>query len=288
MSEVFNCPSCGGSLVEIRPGEVLTRCPYCQTNVVVPPELRGGLSAARDPGQRDAASPAIQEIGHLLSSGRKIDAIRLYREVFDTGLKEAKEAVETLETGRELPIPVSYAAPQPPIDSGAVLDDIRLLLYQGKKIDAIKRYREAYPVGLKEAKDAVEAIALGGWSPPPPPPTFSGYRMEDSQVAHFVKMVKEGRSEDAIKFYRQTFDVSATQAHEAVEKVLTGQTDVFVHRMKRPVSSESARSDLTARPPMEARSGRKPGRRLAFIIGVALVVLRCTLFTAILVMGLQS
>jgi ribosomal protein L7/L12 len=288
MSEVFNCPSCGGSLVEIRPGDALTRCPYCKTNVVVPPELRGDLSATRDPAQRDAASPAIKEIGHLLSSGRKIDAIRLYREVFDTGLKEAKGAVEMLEAGRALPIPVSYAAPQPPIDSGAVLDDIRLLLHQGKKIDAIKRYREVYSVGLKEAKDAVEAIALGGWSPPPPPPTFSGYRMEDSQVAHFVKMVKDGRSEDAIKFYRQTFDVSATVAREAAEKVLAGQTDVFVRRVKRPVISESARSDLDARPPMEARSGRKKGCRLALIIGVALVVLFFTIFTVILVMGLQA
>ena len=287
MSEVFNCPSCGGALVEISPGETLTRCPYCNSNVVVPLDLRGGAPAARDRAQRAAASPAIQEIGHLLSNGRKIDAIRLYREVFDTGLKEAKDAVEVLEAGSALPIPVSYAAPPPPIDSVAVLDDIRLLLHEGKKIDAIKRYREAYPVGLKEAKDEVEAIALGGWNPPPPSPTFSGYRMEDSQVAHFVKMVKEGRREDAIKFYRQTFDVSATQAHEAVEKVLTGQTDVFVHRAKHPPSFESAQSELAARPAVKAVSGRRTGRRLALLMGAALVVLFIAVLVAILVMTLS-
>ena len=33
------------------------------------------------------------------------------------------------------------------------------LLRQGRKIEAIKRYREATGVGLKEAKDAVEALA---------------------------------------------------------------------------------------------------------------------------------
>lgn len=38
------------------------------------------------------------------------------------------------------------------------LSAIRELLLQGSKIDAIKAYREEYNVGLKEAKDAVDAI----------------------------------------------------------------------------------------------------------------------------------
>lgn len=35
---------------------------------------------------------------------------------------------------------------------------IRELLLQGRKIDAIKAYRADYNVGLKEAKDAIDAI----------------------------------------------------------------------------------------------------------------------------------
>ncbi len=47
-------------------------------------------------------------------------------------------------------------APEPPLDSldGSVL----ALLASGSKIDAIKLYREQTGVGLKEAKDAVEAV----------------------------------------------------------------------------------------------------------------------------------
>jgi ribosomal protein L7/L12 len=37
-------------------------------------------------------------------------------------------------------------------------DDITMLLRQGRKIEAIKIYREKYGVGLKEAKDAVDRM----------------------------------------------------------------------------------------------------------------------------------
>jgi hypothetical protein len=39
------------------------------------------------------------------------------------------------------------------------LDQIHNDLFAGRKINAIKLYREATNVGLKEAKDAVEAMA---------------------------------------------------------------------------------------------------------------------------------
>ncbi|WP_344618521.1 ribosomal protein L7/L12 [Dactylosporangium salmoneum] len=54
--------------------------------------------------------------------------------------------------------PVPPAPPAPP----GVLEE----LAAGRKIQAIKAYREATGVGLREAKDAVEAIArLRGLSP---------------------------------------------------------------------------------------------------------------------------
>ncbi|MEU7765511.1 50S ribosomal protein L7/L12 [Nocardia sp. NPDC049190] len=42
------------------------------------------------------------------------------------------------------------------VPSGDGLGEIDALLAQGKKIQAIKRYRELTGCGLKEAKDAVE------------------------------------------------------------------------------------------------------------------------------------
>ncbi|MFZ3562035.1 MULTISPECIES: ribosomal protein L7/L12 [unclassified Streptomyces] len=42
------------------------------------------------------------------------------------------------------------------------LDGVRALVRDGKKIEAIKAYREATGVGLKEAKDEVDRIESGG------------------------------------------------------------------------------------------------------------------------------
>jgi len=47
------------------------------------------------------------------------------------------------------------ALPAPEPDTSSVQE----LLLAGRKIDAIKRYRQEHGVGLKEAKQAVEAMA---------------------------------------------------------------------------------------------------------------------------------
>lgn len=91
------------------------------------------------------------ELRALLSEGRKIEAVKLYRERTGAGLKEAKDAVETIERGES-------------VASGEALDssleaEMVSLLEGGKKVEAIKLYRERTGTGLKEAKDAVEAIA---------------------------------------------------------------------------------------------------------------------------------
>lgn len=46
----------------------------------------------------------------------------------------------------------------PPPAPADVTDQIATLLHQRRKIEAIKLYRDATGAGLKEAKDAVEAI----------------------------------------------------------------------------------------------------------------------------------
>jgi hypothetical protein len=44
------------------------------------------------------------------------------------------------------------------IDPDSGTDEIRRMALAGNKIEAIKRYRAIYGVGLKEAKDAVEKL----------------------------------------------------------------------------------------------------------------------------------
>ena len=88
----------------------------------------------------------------LLRSGQKIAAIKRYRELHGVGLKEAKDAVDAMESGQP------YALPAKTLLREVNDSDIEATIRRGALIDAIKLYREKNPgVGLKEAKDAVEA-----------------------------------------------------------------------------------------------------------------------------------
>src|SRR5579883_2583994 len=62
---------------------------------------------------------------------------------------EAKPRPDAPKTGEAAEIPADLQ------------EQIRSLMAQGRKIEAIKVYREALGAGLKDAKDAVEAIGSG-------------------------------------------------------------------------------------------------------------------------------
>jgi len=97
-----------------------------------------------------------RQIRELISQGNKIAAIKLFREVTNVGLKEAKDAVEAIERGQSVS---SLKRIQFDIQNDALLNEqINQLLAKRQKIQAVKIYREAHNCGLKEAKDAVDAI----------------------------------------------------------------------------------------------------------------------------------
>ena len=104
------------------------------------------------PGQPPTAETPEQ----LIRAGRTIDAIKRYRELTGVGLREARDAVEAMmrspEAGRPLTLPPKSSVLREVNDS-----EIEQQIRSGHLIDAIKLYREKTGVGLKEAKDAVEA-----------------------------------------------------------------------------------------------------------------------------------
>lgn len=114
-----------------------TRCTNCGS------ELVGSLPA----GHKSLADTLTA----LIQSGQKIKAIKQYRERTGSGLKEAKDAVEALERGEPLPTPHAVLT--------TVNQDVVSLVREGKKIAAIKLYREKTGVDLAEAKAAVETLA---------------------------------------------------------------------------------------------------------------------------------
>lgn len=104
MSKPFKCTSCGGPLEYDGSGSTV-RCPFCGNSIIVPEELRSAPAASWGSGlvdgifklQQRAAN--LQEIARLARSNRKIEAIKLYREIFGVGLEEAKVAVDRMAAG---------------------------------------------------------------------------------------------------------------------------------------------------------------------------------------------
>ncbi|WP_420631643.1 hypothetical protein [Candidatus Leptofilum sp.] len=92
MLESFECPNCQASLDYDAASPTLTvRCPYCGSTVIVPDNLRNPRQ------QPQQSTEVLTEVVQLVGNGRKIEAIKLFRERFNVGLKEAKDVVDSIE-----------------------------------------------------------------------------------------------------------------------------------------------------------------------------------------------
>ena len=104
-------------------------------------------------------SESTERIAELLRRGDKIEAIKLLRETTGVDLKRAKEEIDRLAAS----IDSSEMSPSfgTADQSAAVSPEVEALARQGKKIEAIKLLREQAGIGLKDAKERVEAVTGG-------------------------------------------------------------------------------------------------------------------------------
>ena len=91
----------------------------------------------------DAEEPLVL----LLEQGKKLEAIKLYRQRTGAGLAEAKAAVERLQR-------------QEAMRTGDLEPQLIELLGRGEKIAAIRLYRSHTGANLAEAKAVVEHVAV--------------------------------------------------------------------------------------------------------------------------------
>ncbi len=107
----------------------------------------------------EQAPDHLADIRLLVQQGDKIRAVKLYYErTAGIGLQEAKRAIDAMSnatsTPTDNPAPTPAPTPSPSSADGGKIDQYIL---RGEKVMAIKLYREQHRVGLKEAKDAVDA-----------------------------------------------------------------------------------------------------------------------------------
>ena len=104
-------------------------------------------STAPDP----ASAPLPADVLEALAQGQTIEAIKRLRSATGLGLKEAKEAIDRHLAGQPAPARPSIAA------MAALPFSVAAALRKRDKLEAIRLLRGKGGLGLKEAKDAVEA-----------------------------------------------------------------------------------------------------------------------------------
>lgn len=113
MANTFHCPSCLASLDHQHIESLAVKCPYCGTSVIVPDSLR---QKSQDPQSSfdvysDRSLGGLVEVAQLATSGRKIEAVKRYRELFDVSLKDAKDVVDQMQGGGVVQLGTSSERP---------------------------------------------------------------------------------------------------------------------------------------------------------------------------------
>lgn len=104
MPESFKCPSCGAPLEFEK--TAMQKCRFCGSNIIAPSPRYSQTNAANfvDVSELSGKALKIVEIQQLIRSGNKIQAIKIFRETFSVGLKEAKDSVDAMERGESVDI----------------------------------------------------------------------------------------------------------------------------------------------------------------------------------------
>jgi len=183
----------------------MIRCQFCRRdNPAANAECEHCGAVLSMPAGSVTARPELEkQIQNLLEQGKKIEVIKRFREKTGAGIKEARDAVEAIEMGRPL-------SPPARVDE-SFQSELTELLQNGKKIEAIQRFREATGAGLKEAKDAVEAIEMGR-------PLSLPAQVDESFQREITELLQNGRKIEAINRLREETGAGLKEAKDAIEQ----------------------------------------------------------------------
>ncbi len=131
-----------------------------------------------------------------------------------------------------------------PTDSTApslALDELRRLISGGNLNEAEKQYRQFFGAGSNEASDAVEALKAGRLVDLTKIGISGKNADELTEALEKIKLLlADGDKIEAIKVYRENFDVGLAQAKLAVEQIEAGQAGEGAAGVSIPASRPAA------------------------------------------------
>lgn len=251
MTQPFKCPSCGAPLSLENAGATL-RCPFCGNSVIVPEHLRTPQVGHAHPGTPSldniiSQAGRLGELGQLVRSGNKIAAIKLYRELFGTSLKDAKDAVERLERGEPIevmnvsggayqnvqinpaqfpPVPTSFQSPQPPQVRGCwVVPVLIILLVIGASVALVAYLSSSKVRETVSSIPFVPSSSKGGSSSPVSSTGFASIALEFGSEGIGPGQFKDARSigvDGEGRIYVAEYIGGRVQVFDAQGKYLAG------------------------------------------------------------------
>ena len=163
MVEKLDCPNCGAPLDIIQMGSLIANCKYCHTNVLLPAEVFNPIKTNINSTSGNILGHAqdLKRMVELARSGKQIEAIRIFREVFDTSLAEAKRAIDAIAAGQPVVMPGASSEAAISTSKIAVLQQIAHLYENISPLEAIKLFKDTYGISLSESKLMVDKLAAG-------------------------------------------------------------------------------------------------------------------------------
>lgn len=287
MGQTFQCPNCGASL-DYNPGDdPVIQCGYCRTSIVVPEAITRVSPPASDAPPMESSpipnllQPAnlirLEKIGQLARSGDKIEAVKLYRELFEVDLAQAELAVDRLALGEPLLVS-SVAVEYSTFDFEA---ELLQLLAQGDRLGAVNRFRELTGASLKDAQEAVDALKTSGALPGMSFHIRGNATMDQAEATRWayafmevIKLVKAGEVEAAARLIQKAENKSYEKALEEAQRLAAN-----INQPRPPLQLESVVGNVDSKAVKTAAGfvGGISCLSLAFAVGLFVIILGVTL-----------
>ena len=287
MGQTFQCPNCGASL-DYNPGDdPVIQCGYCRTSIVVPEAITRVSPPASDAPPMESSpipnllQPAnlirLEKIGQLARSGDKIEAVKLYRELFEVDLAQAELAVDRLALGEPLLVS-SVAVEYSTFDFEA---ELLQLLAQGDRLGAVNRFRELTGASLKDAQEAVDALKTSGALPGMSFHIRGNATMDQAEATRWayafmevIKLVKAGEVEAAARIIQKAENKSYEKALEEAQRLAAN-----INQPRPPLQLESVVGNVDSKAVKTAAGfvGGISCLSLAFAVGLFVIILGVTL-----------